>query len=661
MDTKLNATISADSAEFKQAIADASQALGKLSKNINEMEGNANSASSIMDRMKDTLEKLGIPVNVEQAWQMFTQAVSAAIDKINEIHEEAKTLGVSAEHFQVMTKAARQTNVPMEELKSAFETFGEKVGEAFAGEDGAIQVFEKLGVSLDELKGKTPEEQFELVNEALSMCADETTRNAAKAELLGGKYQLLNSYLDDYSNINKQIRDEGGIIDDETITQVQEIQRHWDNIKDTFIELFFESGVVQAISDIISGFQAIARYAELVKELGISWKVVLFDALEMVAAIMDNMLSAPKAIVSVLAKIPGLSEDVKKSLNNFASDTFLADSVASMRPDELNYKTGPATEMEIAKARAEMAKREEEAAAKQELIEKRRAAAAEARANRENKKLLEKQKAQEESFKNSAGGARRTREQERAEAEALRVYERQQKEREKLLLERAKLEEKLIAEQAKLEEKLAEEQANRDKQLAKETADEKIAQARRRLDATNQKMAGFGFRLDGFDIDESAATRNRRGRQRRLDASIAGKLARQQDGERVVFSRRERNRIDEMRKLENTAKEQSAEVQALEAARQQLDAAEREEQAAEKQLEAAHALQEVGHNLARLHEQQSPQKQRATMSMPSSPAHLATLPTMPALAPTPSLPYSQALSDILTAIRDLSSNTYIVK
>lgn len=113
-----------------------------------------------------------------------------------------------------------------------------------------------------------------------------------------------------------------------------------------------------------------------------------------------------------------------------------------------------------------------------------------------------------------------------------------------------------------------------------------------RISALDDKLSGYGFALPG-----------KRGKNARLDAGIAAKLAQRAQGEDVDFSRRERRRIRDYqrttRQRDRLVERQAAEAkrqqdasdrQRLEAARQQLAAAQAQQVAAQRQLQAADAL-----------------------------------------------------------------------
>lgn len=174
-------------------------------------------------------------------------------------------------------------------------------------------------------------------------------------------------------------------------------------------------------------------------------------------------------------------------------------------------------------------------------------------------------------------------EQKRAEAEQREreataeklAKEREQKGRELLAAQKAYLDAQ------KREAQAIRELADTERQLARERRASAIDARRERLQS---RMSRYGFTpYEGFDMDESNPDRLRRRRQQRLDATIADKMARQESGQRVYYTNRERERIGEYERLQ---KQDSA----LQAAQKQMDAADRQRQASETMLRAVNAL-----------------------------------------------------------------------
>lgn len=120
--------------------------------------------------------------------------------------------------------------------------------------------------------------------------------------------------------------------------------------------------------------------------------------------------------------------------------------------------------------------------------------------------------------------------------------------------------------------------------IRQQNRDRRAESLQRKRDRIQERLSQFGFTpYEGFRLDESETRRARRRRNAELDAGISEKMERSQAGERVSWTRQERQRILDYQRLQRRDKQ-------LEAAQKQMDAAERQRQAADALKEAAKAI-----------------------------------------------------------------------
>ena len=126
--------------------------------------------------------------------------------------------------------------------------------------------------------------------------------------------------------------------------------------------------------------------------------------------------------------------------------------------------------------------------------------------------------------------------------------------------------------------------AQTQKDLAREDRAERISKRRERL---QKAMGRFGFQpYEGFSLGESSSERRERRRNSQLDASIAEKLAKAQEGGRVHFTHAEKERLQAFEKLQKKDRQ-------LEAVQKQMEAADKQKKASEDLMEAARAIREA--------------------------------------------------------------------
>jgi hypothetical protein len=97
----------------------------------------------------------------------------------------AERLGVSFNTMQKLGLAAQYAGVETELLAAGFGRLGRSVLAASEGDKKAIKGFQTLGLSLEELKNSSPEQQFNTVRDSLLAIEDPAKRNAAAIAIFG--------------------------------------------------------------------------------------------------------------------------------------------------------------------------------------------------------------------------------------------------------------------------------------------------------------------------------------------------------------------------------------------------------------------------------------------------------------------------------------------
>jgi hypothetical protein len=102
-----------------------------------------------------------------------------------ELAHMSKRTGVSVEALSQLSYAAEQSGVDMDELGNGIRKMQNKLGEAEQGNMEAAMSFAKLRISIAQLKGLSPEKQFELIADRMSQLRDPAQRAAMAIELFG--------------------------------------------------------------------------------------------------------------------------------------------------------------------------------------------------------------------------------------------------------------------------------------------------------------------------------------------------------------------------------------------------------------------------------------------------------------------------------------------
>lgn len=137
------------------------------------------------------------------------------------IDKMSQKLGISAEAYQKWDYVAQISGTNIDSLKMGFKTLGNTIDQANNGNDKAIAKFEKIGLTMDDLKGKSKEQIFEDTIKGLQNVSDETERAALANQLLGRAGQelgpMLNSSNKDIDELMKKAEDYGMIMSDDAV------------------------------------------------------------------------------------------------------------------------------------------------------------------------------------------------------------------------------------------------------------------------------------------------------------------------------------------------------------------------------------------------------------------------------------------------------------
>jgi len=157
------------------------------------------------------------------------------------IDDMSQKLGLSREGFQEWSYMLEQSGTTIDSMKAGMT----KLNNAFDGlKDGSktsTEAFGRLGLSLDDLKGKSQEEIFEATITALQGVTDEGERAAIASDLLGKSAvelaPLLNSGAGGVEEMKKQAHELGIVLGDDTIDAGVKFGDTMDQVKSIFTSM----------------------------------------------------------------------------------------------------------------------------------------------------------------------------------------------------------------------------------------------------------------------------------------------------------------------------------------------------------------------------------------------------------------------------------------
>ena len=166
-----------DSRPIKKADRD----LDKFSKASKTADRAAQNFSSTMSTLTRVLGAVGITIGTQQLLAFGNAALQASLN----IERQANTLGLTAEQFQRIAFAFRQFGADEADVSDVFITLTDRADDAKSGMQSFIDDFKLIGVEVDDLRGKNPQQLFTLFADAIGQAGSRNQQLTAAARILG--------------------------------------------------------------------------------------------------------------------------------------------------------------------------------------------------------------------------------------------------------------------------------------------------------------------------------------------------------------------------------------------------------------------------------------------------------------------------------------------
>lgn len=249
----LMATISLDSSKYEKGLKDAE----KKSNSFKKAVGNA---VKVVGAVSGAVTAGG--------GAMFGFAKKSA-DTADRVDKMSQKIGLSREAFQEWDYILSQNGASVDGLKIGFKKMTSQIDKVISAGDASGTAFEALGMSIDDVKGKSREEIFSKVIAGLQGMDDKTQKASVASELLGKSAlelaPLLNQTADSTEALRKRSHDLGLVMSDDAVDSGVKFTDTLDSLKRAFSAIVTKVGVsvmptVQKFADyIIKNMPAIRK------------------------------------------------------------------------------------------------------------------------------------------------------------------------------------------------------------------------------------------------------------------------------------------------------------------------------------------------------------------------------------------------------------------
>lgn len=209
-------------------------------------------------------------------------AVKSAIDFTDQIGKTAKAVGLTAEAFQELRYAAALSGMSVEEFDKSMATFTRKIGEAQTGNKSLAETFAKLGISMADLKTKTPDQLLNKLADAYNQLPNAATKAAVAQEFFsktGIKMgEMLASGSAGINELRQKAKDLGVVLSNDLVARAEKANDELDvmaqvlkvgltNAALQFIPVISQLGQIVTSKEFIDGMKGFADMLSIILEI----------------------------------------------------------------------------------------------------------------------------------------------------------------------------------------------------------------------------------------------------------------------------------------------------------------------------------------------------------------------------------------------------------
>lgn len=310
-----------------------------------EIEKNGESTEKASTKWADLAKAVGekaleafktVASAVKDAATAFVEMATDVSNTGDNIDKMSQKIGISAEAYQEWAHICESSGTSVDIFQGAMKTLSQVITEAGEGTQGAVDKLEALGLSYDDLKSKSPDEQLQAVVSALQNMDQGAERTAAATGVLGRAATELGPVLNMTAEETRALADEahtyGMIMSDDAVKAsaayndaLNNMNRTIEGVKNTMVAEFLPgiTDIMNGFSDLVAGVEGggekikegFSKVAEAFKrvlpQLTSTLKEVIIGIAEVAPDIIKALIDG---IVSVLPDLIASADEILKAL-----------------------------------------------------------------------------------------------------------------------------------------------------------------------------------------------------------------------------------------------------------------------------------------------------------------------------------------------------------
>ena len=206
----------------------------ELGLNTAEFERGSQRATTTAGRLQASMGKAANAIKGAFTGLIATETLTqlrdmtqAAVDTAGGLGEQAAAAGVSTTALQEYRFAATQVGLSAQEMDNGLAQLTRRLGDAALGAKEPAEALAKLGISLDDIRGKRSEEVLPLIADGIARIEDPATRASLAVDLFGKSGQKLATLLEGGSagidDMKRAAQELGIVLSESEIAKADEV------------------------------------------------------------------------------------------------------------------------------------------------------------------------------------------------------------------------------------------------------------------------------------------------------------------------------------------------------------------------------------------------------------------------------------------------------
>ncbi len=172
------------------------------------IEQSSSSVASFVNGVKHIAEAIAVFELLKTGVEKVVEIISEGTEKISQLEEASKRIGVGVGPLQELQYAAKQSGVGIESINKALLFMEKNLGN---GTKSTVEALGKLNLNMADLKAMSPDKMFLTISEAIKGLKDPTDQASVAAALFGrGGIQLLSLMKRNVTELTEEFKTFGG-------------------------------------------------------------------------------------------------------------------------------------------------------------------------------------------------------------------------------------------------------------------------------------------------------------------------------------------------------------------------------------------------------------------------------------------------------------------